>query len=77
MDELVNALVATVTQAGGSIAWEELINSVDYADRQKVPKALKVAKAKKKLKRYLSYDNGVRTHDVILYPVEAPSEEVE
>lgn len=54
MDALVAQLVSTVQANGNSMAWEALVESVEYKDRAKVPTALKIAKQQGLLKRTLT-----------------------
>lgn len=64
MDDFIAGLVDTVTKAGGSIDWSDLLDSVDYKDRQQVPYALKIAKSEGKLYRQVSVSDGKTTHVV-------------
>lgn len=56
MEALMNQLIATVQGAGGSIAWEDLVESVAYPDRPKIVNALKLAKERGLLKRVIKYN---------------------
>jgi len=64
MDALLQKILDAATAKGGKISYPDFLASIDYQERQLLPRTIKYGKAKKTLFSYLDYDaeNKTNTH---------------
>lgn len=58
MEAIVEKILSNVSQNGGSMLWDDVLNSVEFHERAQVPNALKLAKSRKQLKRRVEVVDG-------------------
>lgn len=57
MDELISKIEQNL-DSSGEITWDNLLNVVDYPERQQLPTALKLAKADGRLRKRVDIVDG-------------------
>lgn len=68
MDDLKQKIVGLVEGAGGSIAWQGLLDGLDYREQQKMTDAIRQLEGEGKVKRTVTPREGQRplfTVDVV------------